>query len=273
MEPRESRVISSQQVDQAMGSTAYDTDGNKVGKVGQIYLDDKTGEPAWATIDTGLFGTTESFVPVDDAELSSSGLVVQHSKDRISNAPKVSESGHLSPEDEAVLYEYYGLNYTLTDTSPGVPAQTADTVGTVSTAGEGAMTRSEERLEVVGTERVVTGKARLRKYVVTEDVTITVPVRKEKVVLETVEGGTPGSLPVSDDEAAAYDAAAAGGAVEVIVHEEVPVVHTEVRATERVRLTTEDVVEEQVISEQVRKERIIAEGDGVDGRENTGTAR
>ncbi len=262
-------MISSQQVDQVMGSTAYDAEGNNVGKVGQIYLDDKTGEPAWATINTGLFGTTENFVPVDDAELNDSGLVVRHSKERISNAPKVSESGHLSPEDEAVLYEYYGLNYTLTDTDRSYQ-EPAQPVGTVD---EGAMTRSEERLEVVGTERVVTGKARLRKYVVTEDVTITVPVRKEKVVLETVEGGTPGSLPMSDDEAAAYDAAAAGGAVEVIVHEEVPVVHTEVRATERVRVTTEDVVEEQVISEQVRKERIIAEGDGVDGRENTGTAR
>lgn len=268
MEPRESRVISSQQVDQVMGSTVYDTDGNKVGKVGQIYLDDKTGQPAWAMIDTGLFGATENFVPVDDAELNDSGLVVRHSKDRISNAPKVTESGHLSPQDEAVLYDYYGLDYTVADTSHGEPIQA---VGTVD---DGAMTRSEERLEVVGTERVVTGKARLRKYVVTEDVTITVPVRKEKVVLETVEGGTSGSLPVSDEEAAAYDAAVAdGGAIEVIVHEEVPVVHTEVRATERVRVTIEEVVEEQVISEQVRKERIIAEGDGVDGRENTGTAR
>jgi uncharacterized protein (TIGR02271 family) len=263
-------VISSQQVDQVMGSTAYDNDGEKIGKVGQVYLDDKTGEPAWATIDTGLFGSTENFVPVDDAEMSDAGLVVQHSKERVSNAPKVSESGHLSPEDEAVLYDYYGLNYTVTDTdtSHGESTQLA------GTGDDGAMTRSEERLEVVGTERVVTGKARLRKYVVTEEVTITVPVRKEKVVLETVEGGTPGSLPVSDDEAAAYDAAVAdGGVAEVIVHEEVPVVHTEVRATERVRLTTEEVVEDQVISEQVRKERIIAEGDGVDGRENTGTAR
>ena len=269
MEPREGRVISSEQVGQVVGSTAYDSDGEQIGKVGQVYLDDKTGEPAWATVDTGLFGS-ETFVPVDDADLSDAGLVVRHSKERISNAPKVSQDGHLSPEEEAVLYDYYGVNYTVGGTETSHDTQAPP----VSTADDGAMTRSEERLEVVGTERVPVGRARLRKYVVTEDVTITVPVRKEKVVLETVEGDLPGSLPVTDEEAAAYNAAAVEpGDVEVIVHEEVPVVHTEVRATEQVRLTTEEVVEEQVIAEQVRKERIIAEGDGVDGRENTGTAR
>jgi stress response protein YsnF len=262
-------VISSDQVDQVLGRTAYDRDGQEVGTVGQVYLDDKTGEPSWATVNTGLFGTTETFVPVDDAQLTDDGLVVAHDKDRVANAPRFADDGHLAAEEEAELYEYYGLDYVLDDSAHyGRPDQATQPV-----ADDGAMTRSEERLVVTGTEKVPTAKARLRKYIVTEEVTITVPVRKEKVVLETVEGSAPGSLPVSDAEAAAYDAAATAGAAEVIVHEEVPVVHTEVRATERVRVDTEEVIEEQVVSGEVRKERIIAEGDGVDGRENTGTAR
>ncbi len=259
-------MISSEQVDQVLGRTAYDRDGQEIGTVGQVYLDDRTGEPAWATVNTGLFGSTETFVPVDDATLNDNGLVVGHDKERVANAPRFADDGHLAAEDEAQLYEYYGLDYVLEDSSH--TGQATQPVG-----DDGAMTRSEERLVVTGTEKVPTAKARLRKYVVTEEVTITVPVRKEKVVLETVEGSAPGSLPVSDAEAAAYDAAAGSGTAEVIVHEEVPVVHTEVRATERVRVDTEEVVEDQLVSGEVRKERILAENEGVDGRENTGTAR
>jgi stress response protein YsnF len=264
-------VISSEQISQVVGSTAYDVNGDKIGKIGQVYLDDSTGEPAWATVNTGLFGTHESFVPVDDSAVTDSGTFLGHDKDKIKGAPQVAGDGHLSPEDEALLYDYYGVAYVDRDTT--VVTDTDDSAPSAST--DGAMTRSEERLEVTGTERAVTGRARLRKYVETEEVTVTVPVRKEKVVLETAEttGSAGGSEPVTDAEAAAYQQSASEGAAEVILHEEVPVVHTEVRAVERVRLGTEEVVEEQTISGEVRKERIIAEGDGVDGRENTGTAR
>jgi stress response protein YsnF len=257
------------------GTTAYDVNGDKIGTVRQVYLDDRTGEPAWASIKTGLFGTHESFAPVHDAALTDGGLFLGHDKDKVTGAPQIADDGHLSPEDEAGLYDYYEVAYVTGDAESyhrgEVRSDTADP------PSDGAMTRSEERLEVTGTESSVAGRARL-KYVETENVTVTVPVRKEKVALETDEAvAADHSEPVTDAEAAAFSDAVgnapSGEAPEVILHEEVPVVHTEVKATERVRLGTEEVVEEQTISGEVRKERILAEGDGVDGRETTDTAR
>ncbi|WP_324275183.1 YsnF/AvaK domain-containing protein [Blastococcus brunescens] len=56
------------------------------------------------------------------------------------------------------------------------------------------MTRSEERL-VVGTERVATTRARLVKYIVTEEVQITVPIRREEIRLEEVPIDAPDDGP------------------------------------------------------------------------------
>ena len=57
-----------------IGSTAVDADGEKVGKVGQVYLSDLTGEPEWVTVSTGLFGMRESFAPLHDAQPGSGEL-------------------------------------------------------------------------------------------------------------------------------------------------------------------------------------------------------
>ncbi len=112
-----------------------------------------------------------------------------------------------------------------------------------------AMTRSEERLHV-GTENVATGRARLRKYVVTENVTQTVPVSHEEVRLERE--------PITD---ANRDAALSGADIteeehEVTLHAERPVTQKETVPVERVRLGTETVTEQTEVSEQVRKEQI-----------------
>ena len=93
-------MISQDQVQQVIGTTAYDSNGDKLGKVGQVYFDDATGEPEWATVNTGLFGTSESFVPIRDAEFSGDRLVVHHDKDRVKDAPNVGADGHLSPDEE-----------------------------------------------------------------------------------------------------------------------------------------------------------------------------
>ena len=52
-----------------MGSTAYDPSGQKIGRIGQVYYDGQTNQPTWVTVHTGLFGTHETFVPVQGAEL------------------------------------------------------------------------------------------------------------------------------------------------------------------------------------------------------------
>ena len=119
---------------------------------------------------------------------------------------------------------------------------------------DNAMTRSEEQLRV-GTQRVEAGRARLRKYVVEEQVSTTVPVSHEEVRIERE--------PITD---ANVGNATEGPAIseeehEVVLHEEVPVVQKEAVPVERVRLNTETVTEQQTVSEEVRKEQIDTDTD------------
>ncbi len=90
----------SNQIEQVIGQSVYGRDGDKlgkVGKVGQVYLDDETGKPEWATVQTGLFGTKESFVSLAQADLTDDGLTVPYTKDQVKDAPTVDvEQGHLS---------------------------------------------------------------------------------------------------------------------------------------------------------------------------------
>jgi uncharacterized protein (TIGR02271 family) len=262
-------MLDNSQIERLNGTEAYGSDGEKIGKVGQVYLDDQTGQPTWATVNTGLFGMNESFVPLSQASMSGDTLTVPYDKDRVKGAPNVASDAHLSPEEERNLYEYYGLSYsdagTYDDTTTTGTAGYADTTttGTTTTGNTGhdtsgpttdeAMTRSEEQVRV-GTESREAGRARLRKYVVTENVTQTVPVRREKAVLETEPitdaniGDATSGPDISEEEH------------EVVLREERPVVQKDTVPVERVRLGTEEVVSEETVTEEVRKERIEADG-------------
>ena len=247
-------MITTEQVNNVIGQTLYGSDGEKVGKVGQVYLDDQTGQPEWVTARTGMFGASESFVPLVDASLSEDQLTVPYEKEKVQEAPRVEpDNGHLSESEEAELYHYYGLDYSEDASDSGLP--TGGAPDTSGTSGDDAMTRSEEQLRV-GTEQRETGKARLRKYVVTENVTQTVPVSREEVRIERE--------PITD---ANRDSAVSGEEItddehEVTLHEERAVTDKETVPVERVRLDKDTVTGEEQVSEEVRKEQIEAEGTG-----------
>ena len=98
------------------GGNVVSADGTTVGSIGQIYLDDQTSKPEWVTTKTGLLGGGESFVPLSDATVSGTDVVVPFGKDKVKDAPRVAESdGHLTAEEEAELCRYYGLDYAATD--------------------------------------------------------------------------------------------------------------------------------------------------------------
>lgn len=253
---------------EAMGKTVLSEEGDKIGKVGQVFLDDQTGQPEFLTVNTGLFGTSESFVPVDGASIDGDDISVPYSKDKVKDAPRVDLDGdHLDESSERILYEHYGLGHGTTGNGTGGPDgadASRESVYTGHEASEGhdtsgpttdeAMTRSEEHL-AVGTTSQEAGRARLRKYVTTENETVTVPVRKERAVLETE--------PVTS---ASLDNATAGPAIsedehEVVLSEERVVVDKTVEPVERVRLGTETVTEQETVNEEVRKEHIEVEGD------------
>jgi uncharacterized protein (TIGR02271 family) len=252
--------MNEQQAQQAIGQNLYSADGAKIGTVAQVYLDDVTGQPEWATVQTGMFGTKESFVPISQSEFSSEGLRVSYDKATIKDAPQIDADGHLSEEQEAELYRHYGLDDELARTGQKPARQPGgmdnggaghDTSGPTT---DDAMTRSEEQLRV-GTEKVQAGKARLRKYVVTENVSTTVPVTREEVRVER-EPITAANRPDAMDGPAISEEEH-----EVVLTEERVVVNKETVPVERVKLATETVTEDQVVSEEVRKEQIETEGD------------
>jgi uncharacterized protein (TIGR02271 family) len=244
--------MDTQTITDMRGSDVLDRDGDKIGRLDEVYLDEQTGQPAWGLVKTGLFGSRSTFVPITDAQPGEDGLRVPYEKAQIKDAPNIDDDERLSPEEEAELYRYYGRDYGSAETNgeTGGPGQDVSGPNTDS-----AMTVSEEEL-AVGTTQREAGRARLRKYVVTEEVTQTVPVQREEVRIERE--------PITD---ANVDAATDGPAIseeehEVTLMEEQVVTEKRAVPKERVRLEKDTVVEEQQVTDEVRKERVDVEGDG-----------
>jgi uncharacterized protein (TIGR02271 family) len=292
-------MIGTDTINRVIGADVYDETGSKIGSASEVYLDDDSGQPEWVTVRTGMFGTKESFVPIRDADLTDDGVHVRIAKDKVKDAPTIDADGHLSPQEEEELYRYYGLGmgtqtgmagqtmgtagYDDTTTTSGMATDTTTGMGTAgyddttgmaadTTTGRGAvghdtsgpntddaMTRSEERLNV-GTRSEEIGRARLRKYVVSENVTQTVPVSHEEVrverepITEANIGDAMDGPAISEEEH------------EVTLRAERPVVEKEAVPVERVRLDTETVTEQAQVNEELRKEQIEVDGGDADRR-------
>jgi uncharacterized protein (TIGR02271 family) len=230
------------------GRDVVDQEGAKVGRLEEIYLDQQTGRPEWMLVHTGLLGTKSSFAPLAGARVDGEDVRIGYSKQEVKDAPAVEADGELSQEEEARLYAHYGLD----DSEPR------------SNSGDDAMTRSEEELRV-GTAKRERGRARLKKYVVTEEVTQTVPLQREEVRVERE--------PITD---ANRDRATTGPDIseeehEVVLHEEEVVTDKRAVPKERVRLDKDIVTDEQTVSEEVRKEQI--DTDGVENKPGKKTRR
>lgn len=93
-----------------IGNDVYDSDGDKIGRVGNVYVDDSTHQPEWVTVRTGLFGMKESFVPLEGASTRENRINLGVSRDKVKEAPRVdAEHGHLSDQEGKDLYTYYGI--------------------------------------------------------------------------------------------------------------------------------------------------------------------
>jgi PRC-barrel domain/Domain of unknown function (DUF2382) len=211
------------------GRTVVDRDGDKIGKLEELYLDE-SDRPAWGSVSTGLFGRRQSFVPLSDLRPAGDDLQVPYEKDRVKDAPNADPDEQLSAEEEDALHRHYGLGGASggegearetaeaggaearretgearescdvqtgevrdsRDEQPGDgerPTGDADDEGEARPARpageEGVeMIRSEEEVVAGTTAPQPTERVRLRKVRVTEDVTRTVPVRREEVRLE-----------------------------------------------------------------------------------------
>lgn len=277
-------------VNAILSSTAYSSDGDKIGKVEQVFLDDNSGEPTFLTVNTGLFGAKENFVPVKGARQDGDRVVLPYTKDVIKDAPKVDADQHLSPAEEEELYRYYELNYEdgrTAGTDRDRNAAAAGTAGVAGTAAAGhdrrdgdvadrdavaadrdraavdqdraavagedaSVVRHEERLNV-GTQEREAGHARLRKYVVTDHETVDVPVEREEVTVERT--------PLNGTEGRVDNGRIGEEEVDVTLHEERPVVEKEAVAVEKVGLNKQTVRETQRVEADVQKEQVDVETD------------
>jgi len=281
------------------GQDMVDNDGDKIGKIDEIYLDQETNEPEWAVVTTGLFGTKQTFVPIADATSTGDGVRVPYEKAQVKDAPKIDPDGKLSQDEERQLYQHYGRDWgnswdtrgTDTDTMTTGTTTTGetreggglesdrDTLATdrdTTTTGrtdrdftgeaggpghdtsgpntDDAITRSEEELRVGTTEREA-GRVRLRKYVVEDEVTETVPVRREEVRVERE--------PITD---ANVGDAMDGPAIseeehEVVLHEEQAVAEKRAVPKERIRLEKDVETTDETVSDTVRSERVDVDDD------------
>ena len=294
-------MITQDQLRNVIGSTAYDRDGDKLGKVGQVYYDDDTDQPRWITVNTGFFGTNENFVPVEGAEVSGDRVTVAFDKATVKDAPNIAEDGHLTPDEEEKLYRHYGVQYsgsgrtdTTTTGTTETTTRTDTTTGVAGGVGTGVAggvdrdrdyDRDRDGDNVHGTvghdtsgpttdNAMTRSEERLRVGTETEEVG-RARLRKH-VVTEHQQVQVPVSHeevrverePITDaNRGDAYDGPAISEEEhEVTLRAERPVVDTEVEAVERVRLDTETVRDTETVGGEVRKEEIEVDDATTTGR-------
>jgi uncharacterized protein (TIGR02271 family) len=204
-------------------------------------------------------------VPLGNARREGDAICVAYDKSQVKDSPQIEADAELSQDEEAALYRHYGLEYSESRSESGLPEGGTGTgttaTGTTSTgaagapsAAEDAMTRSEEELHAGTTERE-RGRVRLKKWVETEDVQETVPVRREEPRIEREA--------ITDEN---VDEAMSGPEIsesehEVVLHEEEPVAEKRTVPKERVRLDKDVETEEHEVSDTVRQERIDVDRD------------
>jgi hypothetical protein len=139
------------------GRTVRDREGEKLGSLGDLYLDEATDRPAYAGVRTGLLGRNESIIPLEGIAEREGDLVVPHDAERVRSAPSVNLDEAVGEDDADRLRAHYGIE----------------------------MIRSEEEVVTGTTDMRPAERVRLRKVLVTDHVTKTVPVRREEIRLET----------------------------------------------------------------------------------------
>lgn len=251
-------------------SDIYDSEGSRVGSVGQVYVDGQTHEPKFVTVNIGLFGAKETFIPFNATHFTPEGLRVPFTKAYIKDAPNIDVDGDLSVEEEQRLWDYYSTEGNTTRGGvnaggPGVGTDHREQGGRDSRAGTDTaeadkMVAHEERLKVA-TEQREAGQVRLHKRVRTEHQNVEVPVKREELVVEREQ------VDLNSAEARSTGRIDEVGQEEEVValREERPVVDKETVATEKVNVGKRTVQDTETVSGEVRKEEIDIEGDAQPG--------
>ena len=284
-------------IDELQKSTVIDRNGDKIGSVGQVYVHNSTNNPSWVTVNTGLFGTKETFIPLNDAKLKGEEIHVPYEKDFVKDAPNIDEDSELSPEQENELYRYYGVQDDKAEAGVAGDADRAGEAGVAGTAGvagaadgqrEGVVAEDAHATAghegVAGQEGVAAADAHAAGDV-NADQKVTLHEERVNIGKEKVETGRVRlrkhvvtdtktvEVPVEREELVVERTPATGDApagtvgeeeVEVSLSEERPVVDKETVATEDVHVGTRTVQDTERVSTDVAHEEVDV--DNVDGR-------
>ncbi|UQU61476.1 PRC and DUF2382 domain-containing protein [Couchioplanes caeruleus] len=287
-------MITRNDIPRLYGMDVYETDGSKIGSTAEIYLDEQTGEPEWLAVKTGLFGTKQSFVPLQRAEVGDDRITVPFAKDQVKDAPRIDPDGRLTPQEEDELYRHYGLSSTggTLDSSSGRESRTEGrdswtdrgenrTETSETATGTGRYDTDRRDTDRYDTERTGTDRATSRSA----DTSTDAMTRSEERLVADTEREQVGkarlrkyvvteqeqvTVPVTREEVrlerepvteANRGDAFSGPDItesehEVTLHAERPVVETEAVPVERVRLGKETVRDEETVRGEVRKEQI-----------------
>jgi uncharacterized protein (TIGR02271 family) len=253
--------------DRYAGYTVYDQDGDKIGKVDDLFVDEND-QPEYIGVKMGFFGTSSTLIPMDlvTADEQSQSLTVSQPKGTVKDGPHFNDDHEITPEYENEVRSYYGLGAAngadrgtygdyYGDEHSGAGTTGPETAGTVG-AGM-SMGDTEEELRA-GTREREAGSMRVRKRVRTDRERIEVPVRHEEVSVERV--------PVSGE---ATEAQIGEDEVSVPVTEEEVITDKRAVAKEEIRVRKDSVQDTEVVEEDVRREEVDVE-DGTERGQGIG---
>jgi uncharacterized protein (TIGR02271 family) len=233
------------------GRDLCDSHGEKIGTIDDFYLDTDTQRAEWVVVNTGFLGLKNNFVPATELRESGECLTVPYTKDMVKDAPSAEADGELSEDEETRLYDYYGLDRSHAWSQTGYAGSERDfehrDQDREEPSGRQSMTRSEESMDVHKVRRP-SQTVRLKKYVVTEPVTKTVPVSREEVRVERE--------PVRAEDRDRVRSDIGESERDITLYEEDVRVEKDVKPVERVRLEKDVETEKETISDELRKERI-----------------
>lgn len=251
-----------------VGHRVLDDQGQNIGKIKQVYLDERTNEPTWVSVHTGLFGMNETLVPLQGARNVEDDIQVPYDKTTVKDAPNVEGGQNLTDEEKAVISDYFARHGSVPRQAGGESDRMTGEEGTAARAGmagergdwagtpegeELRMVRHEEQVDI-GVERRESGQARVHKSVESERFDESVPLHHEEIQVER--------RPITDPSQIEDTEGMEDSEERFILHEERPVVSKREVPVEEVRVRKQEVSHDEHVEGERLRERIeMDEGD------------
>ena len=112
-------MTSVEDADAWIGRIALDSAGRKIGRITRVWIDDYSGVPAWATLETGRLDRREGIAPLSDVAATGGRPQLACTKAEVMSAPRVDDDGHLGLDDEWRLINHYKVAGTPDPTRQG----------------------------------------------------------------------------------------------------------------------------------------------------------